>query len=231
MMKRSLRAVVLAGLMLLSGISYVDSQTLVESIAAIVGNEVVYLSDVENAVGDMRRAGNRTPIDELRCDVFQELLVSKLFMDQARIDSINVTEDAIEGDVNMRINDAIRQAGSEKALETYFKKSMIEIRRDIRKAMIEQQTIQEVRNNITKDLTITPNDVRKYYNAIPKDSLPVVPSRVQLSIIQLDPPDNEENKAEARQKLLNIRSEILAGKSFNVLAVMYSEDPGSASSG
>jgi peptidyl-prolyl cis-trans isomerase SurA len=221
------------GILLLSAVTSVDSQTLVESVAAIVGNEVIYLSEIENMVNDARRASNKSSIDvdQLRCQIFQEALISKLFMDQARIDSIIVTDDAVEGDVNLRINDAIRQVGSEKALETYFNKSMVEIKRDIRKSMVEQQTMEEVRNNITKTLAITPNDVRKYYNAIPKDSLPVVPSKVQLSIIQLDPPDNDENKAEARQKLLNIRSEILSGKSFNVCAVLYSEDPGSAASG
>ena len=128
------------------------------------------------------------------------------------------------------MNDAIRKAGSEKILEEYFKKSMVEIRRDIRKVLVEQPDCFEVQNNITADLAITPNDVKRYFANIPKDSLPVIPARVQLSIIQLDPPANEENKAEARQKLLDIRSQILAGKSFNVLAILYSED-GSASNG
>jgi peptidyl-prolyl cis-trans isomerase SurA len=195
-----------------------------------VGNEVVYLSDIENSASDLQRSGNRTPIGDLRCSVFQELLISKLFLDQARIDSIEVSEATVEGDLNMQINDAIRKAGSEKILEEYFKKSMVEIRRDIRKVLVENQIVSEVQNNITADLAITPNDVKRYFANIPKDSLPVIPARVQLSIIQLDPPANEENKAEARQKLLNIRSEILAGKSFNVLAILNSED-GSASNG
>ena len=104
-----------------------------------------------------------------------------------------------------RINEAIRTAGSEKALEDYFKKSMVEIRRDIRKALVEQQVVSEVQSSITSDLAITPNDVKRYFNTIPKDSLPVIPSKVQLSVIQLDPPNNEENKAEARQKLLDIQ--------------------------
>ncbi|NMC39324.1 MAG: hypothetical protein GYA41_13475 [Bacteroidales bacterium] len=216
-------------LIFVSGVSF--SQVVVESVVAIAGNEVVYLSDIENAVLDLRRNGDRTPIDVIRCRVLNELLISKMFLDQARIDSIEVTPDMVEGDLNMRINDAIRTAGSEKALEDYFRKSMIEIRRDIRKSLMEQQIIMEVRSNIVKDLTITPSDVRRFYNSIPKDSLPVVPARVQISIIQLDPPDNEANKAEARQKLLDIRGEILEGKSFNVLAVMYSEDPGSAANG
>jgi peptidyl-prolyl cis-trans isomerase SurA len=223
-MKKSKRLgfLVVAGLML--GILSSNAQMLVESIAAIVGNEVIYLSDIENGVLEKRRDNPRIPADEIRCRVFQELLVAKLFVDQARIDSIEVTGDAVEGDLNMQINEAIRTAGSESALENYFNKSMVEIRRDIRKALIENQVVSEVQNNITKNLAITPNDVKKYFNTIPKDSLPVIPSKVQLSIIQLDPPNNEENKAEARQKLLDIRSQILAGKSFNVLAIMNSED-------
>jgi peptidyl-prolyl cis-trans isomerase SurA len=230
MMKRSIRLAMLAGAGLMLGISVANSQVLVESIAAIVGNEEIYLSDIENGVLDIRRGGNRKPVEEIRCDVFQELLISKLFVDQARIDSIEVTDDMVESDLNMRMNDAIRQAGSEKALEDYFKKSMVEIRRDIREAMVEQQVVMEVQNSISADLIITPNDVKRYFNSIPRDSLPVIPSRVQISLIQLDPPKNEENKADARQKLLDIRSQILAGKSFNVLAIMYSED-GSAVSG
>ena len=231
MMKRIYRKGLCILIMLLSVVATANSQMLVESIAAIIGNEVVYLSDIENSVNDIRRGGDRTPVDDLRCRVFQELLISKLFLDQARIDSIEVNEETVEGDLNMRINEAIRQAGSEKALEDYFKKSMIEIRRDIRKVMVEQQIVSEVQGKLSENLSITPNDVKRYFASIPKDSLPIIPARVQISIIQLDPPDNEENKAVARQKLLNIRSEILAGKSFNVLAIMESEDPGTSSNG
>ena len=230
-MKRGLRFNLILVIVLLNGISETNSQVLVESVAAIVGNEVIYLSDAENAANDMRRSGNRGSVDQLRCSIFEELLISKLFLDQARIDSITITDDMVEGDLNMRMNDAIRQAGSEKALEDYFKKSMIEIRRDIRKALIEQQIVSEVQMKIAENISITPADLKKFVAGIPKDSLPVIPSKVQISIIQLDPPENEENKATARQKLLDIRSEILAGKSFNVLAVMYSEDPGSAING
>jgi peptidyl-prolyl cis-trans isomerase SurA len=229
-MKRIRRLGFLMAIGMICSISAANSQVLVESVAAIVGNEVVYLSDVENGVLDARRADSKTPVDEIRCRIFQELLIAKLFVDQARIDSIVVTDDAVEGDLNMRINDAIRQIGSEKALETYFNKSMIEIRRDIRKALVEQQVVSEVQNKIATGLSITPSDVKRYFNAIPKDSLPVIPARVQISLIQLDPPENEENKADARQKLLDIRSQILAGKSFSVLAIMYSED-GSATNG
>ena len=217
--------------MFLPGVFIANSQVLVESVAAIVGNEVIYLSDLENTIADARRNGNKTPIDQLRCMVFQQMLVSKLFVDQARIDSINVTDDAVEGDLNMRMNDAIRTAGSEEALVTYFKKSMIEIRRDIKKTLVEQQVVGEVQSKIAKNISITPAALKKYFSSLPKDSLPIVPAKYEISLIQLDPPSNEDNKAEARQKLLDIRSQILAGKSFSVLARLYSEDPVSAKDG
>ncbi len=218
-------------LLLLTGFASVRSQVLVESIAAIVGDEVVLLSDVENMVYDMRRQGSRKPVEQIRCEVFEELLISKLFLDQARIDSIIVTDDMVESDLNVRINEAIRQVGSEEALENYFRKSMVEIRRDIRKTLKEQQIAMEVQSSIAANLAVTPAELRRFFASIPNDSLPLIPSKVQVSIIQLDPPANEENKAEARQKLLDIRSEILEGKSFSVLAILNSEDPGSATNG
>ncbi|MDP3001602.1 MAG: peptidylprolyl isomerase [Bacteroidales bacterium] len=231
MMKRKLRfCLVIIGLFL-PGVLTVNSQKLVESVAAIVGNEVIYLSDLENTIADLRRSGNKTPVDQLRCNVFQEMLVSKLFIDQARIDSITVTDDAVEGELNMQMNDAIRQAKSEEALVAFFKKSIVEIRRDIKKTMLEQEVVREVQSKIAENITVTPAALKRFYSSLPKDSLPVIPAKYEISLIQVDPPANEDNKAEARQKLLDIRSQILAGKSFNVLSVMYSEDTESAKNG
>jgi peptidyl-prolyl cis-trans isomerase SurA len=231
MMKRGSKFFVAFACIALTGMSVVKSQVLVESVAGIVGNEVIYLSDIENQVADLKQRGNKLSIEDLRCEVLQQLLVSKLFLDQARIDSITVAENEVDGEVNARINDAIRKAGSEKTLEEVFHKGMVEIQRDIRKALVEQEIQAKVQRKIAENLKVTPTDLKKFVASIPKDSLPVIPSKVQISLIQLDPPNNEENKAEARQKLLDIRSQILAGKSFNILAMLYSEDPGSASNG
>jgi peptidyl-prolyl cis-trans isomerase SurA len=108
---------------------------------------------------------------------------------------------------------------------------MIEIRRDIKKTLLEQEIVREVQSKVAEKISVTPTALKKYYSSIPKDSLPVVPAKYQISIIQIDPPSNEDNKAEARQRLLDIRSQILAGKSFYTLAVMYSEDTESAKKG
>ncbi|MDX9812666.1 MAG: hypothetical protein RBU28_09775, partial [Bacteroidales bacterium] len=110
-MKKGLRHILIIVLLLNAGNSITFSQILVESVAALAGNEVIYLSDIENMVNDLRRNGNKTAVAELRCSVLQDALISKLFLDQARIDSITVADDVVEGEVNMRINDVIRQAG------------------------------------------------------------------------------------------------------------------------
>jgi peptidyl-prolyl cis-trans isomerase SurA len=231
MMNKKFRLVLVLTGLFLPGLFVASAQVLVESIVATVGNEIIYLSDIENTIADARRSGNKTPNEVMRCNVFQEMLISKLFLDKARLDSIVVSDDAVESDLTSRLNDAVRRAGSEQALVDYFKKSIFEIKRDIRKSLIEQETVREVQGKITEHLAITPGDVRKFFNSIPKDSLPVIPARYEIGIVQLDPPSGEENKAEARQKLLDIRSQILAGKSFSVLAIMYSEDPESAKKG
>lgn len=203
-----------------------NGQKLIESVAGIVGNERILLSDIEGQVLQMRNSGNRMPVQELRCLIFEEAVKQKLFMDQARIDSIIVTPDQVEGELNMRLNYYINQAGSEKVLEEAYSKSIIEIKSDLRDMLIESQTINQVQSGIAEGITITPAEVKKYYNNRPKDSL--VPAMVELSIIQIDAPQNEENILIARQRILDLRSEILGGKSFEVMARLYSEDEGSA---
>jgi len=209
----------------------VTAQQVVESVAAVVGNEVIYLSEIEGQVVQLKAERDPTPIEQLRCRVFEDQLIQKLFLDQARIDSIVVSSESVESDLNSRLTDYIRRAGSEQALETYFNKSMAEIRKDLREMLTNQYIVQETQGTIAKDITVTPEEVRKFYNTIPRDSLTLVPRKVQLSLLSVQPPDMEASKAEVRQRLLDLRSQIINGKSFSALAILYSEDPGSAPRG
>lgn len=206
-------------------------QQVVESIVGIVGNEVIYLSDVEGQVVQLKAERDPTPVDQLRCRVFEDLLIQKLFLDQARIDSVEVSPETVEADLSSRLTDYIRRAGSEQALESYFNKSMAEIRKDLREMLTNQYIVQETQGKIAQNITVTPEEIRKYFNTIPKDSLPLVPRKVQLSIISVEPPDMEASKAEVRQRLLDLRSRIINGESFSTLAILYSEDPGTAPKG
>ncbi len=206
-------------------------QQVVESIVGVVGNEVVYLSDIEGQVVQLKAERDPTPVDMLRCRVFEDQLIQKLFLDQARIDSIVVSPESVEADLSSRLTDYIRRAGSEQALETYFNKSMAEIRKDLREMLTNQYIVQETQGTIAQNITVTPDEIKKYFNSIPKDSLPLVPRKVQLSIISVEPPDMEASKAEVRQRLLELRSRIINGESFSTLAILYSEDPGTAPKG
>ncbi len=212
-------------------ISALSAQQIVESIVAVVGNEVIYLSDVEGQVVQLKAERDPTPVDELRCRVFEDQMIQKLFLDQARIDSIEVSPENVEADLNSRLTEYIRRAGSEQALETYFNKSMAEIRKDLREMLTNQYIVQETQGTIAQNITVTPAEIKKFYNTIPKDSLPLVPRKVQLSIITVEPPDMEASKAEVRQRLLDLRSRIINGESFSTLAILYSEDPGTAPRG
>jgi peptidyl-prolyl cis-trans isomerase SurA len=206
-------------------------QQIVESIVGIVGNEVIYLSDVEGQVLQRKAEKDPTPIEKLRCLVFEDLLIQKLFLDQARLDSVEVSPENVEADLNSRLADYVRRAGSEQNLENYFNKIMAEIKKDLREMLTNQYIIQETQGTIAQNIIITPEEIRDYYKTIPEDSLPLVPRKVELSIITVEPPDIEESKAEVRQRLLDIRSRVVNGESFRTLAVLYSEDPGSAPNG
>ena len=165
-----------------------SSQYLIDEVSAIIGDETVFLSDVENMVIQQVTMGDRRSIERIRCEVFEDLMVQLLFLDQARIDSIEISSDDINRMLNERLNDFVLRAGSEENLEQYFKKSMVEIRRDLRPMMENQQLAAQVQNNLAMDITITPEEVKRFYESVPADSLPLMPARVEISIIQIDPP-------------------------------------------
>jgi peptidyl-prolyl cis-trans isomerase SurA len=222
--------ILISALLMLAGYSAAGQQV-VESIVGVVGNEVIFLSDIEGQVVQLKAERDPTPVDQLRCRVFEDQLIQKLFLDQARIDSIEVSPESVEADLSSRLTDYIRRAGSEQALETYFNKSMAEIRKDLREMLTNQYIVQETQGTIAQNITVTPDEIKKYFTSMPKDSLPLVPRKVQLSIISVEPPDMESSKAEVRQRLLELRSRIINGESFSTLAILYSEDPGTAPKG
>nr|MCU0366917.1 peptidylprolyl isomerase [Bacteroidales bacterium] len=224
------KIIILVALMAFAGYSAAGQQ-IVESIVGIVGNEVIYLSDIEGQVLQRKAEKDPTPIEQLRCLVFEDQLIQKLFLDQARLDSVEVSPENVEADLTSRLSEYVRRAGSEQALENYFNKSMAEIKKDLREMLTNQYIIQETQGTIAQTITVTPEEIRDYYKTIPEDSLPLVPRKVELSIITVEPPDIEDSKAEVRQRLLDLRSRVVNGESFRTLAVLYSEDPGSAPNG
>lgn len=216
-------------LFLLSGTSAQKARML-DQVVAIVGEEIVMQSDIENQVLQLR-AQNYYGGGDLKCTVLEDLLVQKLLLNQAALDSIDVSMTQVEQELEMRLRYFIRQVGSQQKLEEYYNKSLQEIKEDFRPIIYDQKLTENMQREIFSGIKVSPREVRDYYKSLPKDSIPMVNAEMKISQIVLYPPDDHESKMRAREKLLELRERILNGERFSTLAVLYSEDPGTASKG
>ncbi len=199
---------------------------IVDEVVAVIGERKVLYSDVEQSYVQMKAEAE---VDQnTRCEILKDLMVQKLLVHQAEIDSVIVSESQVESELASRLRYFINVIGSEQKLEAYFGKSIIEIKEDLRDDIREQITASTMRNTITQDISVTPSEVRTYFRNLPEDSIPFVDAEVEYNLIALYPKTGDDAIFEAREKLLGLRERILNGESFAALAVIYSEDEGSA---
>lgn len=203
---------------------------MIDQVVAIVGSKPVKQSDVESMYLQQRMQG--MPVQgDMKCGIFEQLLTQKLLTNQAEVDSLVIEPAEIDRELDRRLSVFIGQAGSQKNLEEYFKKSIYEIKDDMRKSLYEQMLAEKMQGEILKDMKITPSEVRSFYNKLPKDSIPLINGQAEIAQIAMYPPYNEETISELRQKLLDLRKRVLDGENFRTLAVLYSEEPGAARTG
>ncbi len=204
---------------------------ILDRVIAVVGNQVVLTSEVEEQYFQMQARGMYPRRDE-KCRIFEDLLFQKMLIVQAAIDSVEVTEKQVETEVDSRIRQFIQQIGSERALEEYFGKSIAEIRESFMDPIRDQLLARRMQGEITKDIKITPSEVKRYFSEIPKDSLPIIDATYEMAQIQKKPEMTKDEEKVLRDKLSGIRKRIVEdGESFQTLAVLYSEDPGSSRNG
>jgi peptidyl-prolyl cis-trans isomerase SurA len=225
-MVSSLRNFTFLVLILPSLISAQD-KVVVDKIVAVVGGNAVLQSDIENQYIQMQAQHQRTD----RCEVFENFLIQKLMVNQAKVDSIEVNDASVESQLENRMKYFIDQAGSKEKLEAYFNRSIFQIKEDMRVSLKEQMIMQKMQGEITGSTKITPTEVEEFYNNLPKDSIPSVNSMVEYMQICKYPPYAEQSKFEVKKKLLELRKRILDGEKFSTLAYLYSEDPGTARNG
>ena len=203
---------------------------IVDKTIAVVGGETILLSDIEAEVQQMRATGAGSDRD-LRCEVLENMLDAKIFLMQARIDSLTVNNDMVQGNLAQRIDWFRTQLGGDEEMEKYFGKPLYKLRQEWQKALEEQSlTEQERMESAGKMPEVTPHDVKQYMDATDPEDLPVVPVKYQLSQICLYP-DREKAAMAVKEKLLSLRERIMNGEKFSTLARIYSEDPGSARRG
>ncbi len=197
---------------------------------AVVGDKILLRSDIEKQYVQFTAQGMETG-ENTRCLIFDQLLMQKLMLNQADLDSVTVPDAQVEGELDRRMRYYIRQIGSEEQLEAYFHSSIRQLKMEFREMIHDQLLVQTMQSKVSKDITATPNDVRSYFESIPSDSLPYIDAEMEIAQIVRNPPVSAEEKKEVRAKLEEFRTKILAGEDFAVYAALYSQDQGSAKKG
>ncbi len=207
-------------------------KNVVDKIVAVVGEEIILKSDIENAFLQEQGRGLISSSSDFKSELLEQQLIQKLLMAQAQVDSISVTEEEVENALSSQIDYFISNIGSQERLEKYFGKSLQEIKDDMRSPMREKLITEQMQQKIVEKIRTTPSEIRNYFKKIPKDSLPDMPDRFELQQIVLQPNISDAEKERVRERLREFRDKILKGEeSFNTLAVFYSEDKESATRG
>ncbi len=206
-----------------------QEKKVIDKIVGIVGKQTILLSDIENQALQYRAQGYYS--SNIGCEVFEDMLYSKLLVNQSVLDSVEVSDGEIDSELERRINYFINQIGSEEKLEEYYKKPIREIKDEFREIIKEQLISQRMMGTITADIKVTPQEVRSFYKNIPADSLPVVNTEFELGQISVKPKIEETEILRVTDRLREFKDRITKGENFATLAVLYSEDPGSATKG
>jgi peptidyl-prolyl cis-trans isomerase SurA len=203
----------------------------IDQVVWVVGDEAILKSEVENVRQEMLINGNRFDGDPY-CLIPEQIAVQKLFLHQSKIDSIDVPLSTVSREVEGQLNKAILYYGSREKLEEYEGKTFNELRNDMRDRMRENEIVRKTQEKIIGDIRLTPSEVRNYYAGLPKDSLPFIPTTVEVQIMTMQPVTPLKEIDEVKAKLRDFTDRINKGEtSFSILAVMWSEDPESAKKG
>ena len=201
----------------------------IDEVIAVVGDKAVLKSDIENQYYQYR--SQYVNEAQPKCLILENLLFQKILLHQAEIDSIEVPETEVEANLARRIDYFIKQVGSQEKLEEYFGKTILEIKSDFKSDMRDQMIIEKMRNEITKNVRVTPEEIKDYFTHLPADSLTLYPKQYVLEHIVKQPVISDEERWRIRKKLNEFRDRIKNGEKFSTLAVLYSEDPGTAAKG
>lgn len=205
-------------------------QGVVDKSIAVIGNELITLSDIENEVQMMTAQGHGSDRN-IRCEVLESMMQSKLFLMQARVDSLKVNSDMVEAELSQRLDQVRTGLGGDEQVADYFGKPLYKLRQEWRNQLEEQSLTQQEQVEIAKKIPeITPYDVKQYMDSVDVNDLPMIPTKYKMSQICIYP-DREAAAMAVKEKLLSIRERIINGEKFSMLARLYSEDPGSARKG
>ena len=212
--------------LLLASVSAFGQNNVIDEVVWVVGDEAILKSDVENERLNAQYEGRKFDGDPY-CIIPEQLAVQKLFLHQAELDSVEVTEQEVLTELEWRINYLIDQIGSKEKMEEYYNKTSTQIREMIRENIRNEKTVRKMQQEIIGDIKIVPADVRRYFKNLPQDSIPFVPTQVEVQIITMEPKIPQEEIERVKKALRDYTDQVNKGEiAFSTLARLYSEDEG-----
>ncbi len=200
----------------------------IDEVAWVVGDGPIWRSEIEEAYSQLQYENQKLQGDPY-CVIPERLAIEKLYLHQADMDTVEVAESAVSAQVESRLNYFIANLGSREKVEEYFRKSMPELRSELAETIRNMSRIRQVQESLTKDVKVTPSEVRKYYDNLPADSVPYIPLQVEVQLITVNPVIPREEIEAVKARLRGFADKVNSGESdFSTLAVLYSEDDGSA---
>lgn len=221
---------VLVGLIILGITNIYAQKKVLDKVVAVVGDNIILKSELDQQYAQYLVQGNK-PDESTLCMFLQNMLSQKLLSQQAVLDSITVTEEDVDGEVNRRMRVMTSRAGGQERLEGFLGRSIIQYKDEIRPEIQEQLVAQKMQAKITEKVEVTPLEVKRFYGAIKKDSLPNFGTEVEIGQLVVYPQLNKGEKEIYKDKLEALRLRVKSGDSFSTLARLYSQDPGSAREG
>jgi peptidyl-prolyl cis-trans isomerase SurA len=216
--------------LLLTLTSFSLSAQSIDKIEAVLGDEIVLTSEIESQYLQYLSQGN-IKSTEIRCQIVEDLLFQKLLVNQAKLDSLVVSNDEVEDEVNKRLSYFETQLGSVQKVEDYFGKSKANIKLELGKVIKDQFMAQKMQTKLTSSLKVTPAEVKESYALLSDAEIPTMPTQVEVAQIVIKPEITDDQKDNIREKLNNFRDRVYNGEDFKMLATLYSDDPGSAIKG
>ena len=209
-------------------LSAVAQDNVIDEIVWVVGDDAILRSDIETQRLYMLNEGQRFDGDPY-CVIPEQLAIQKLYLNQAKIDSITANENQVIQSVDQWMNMAVNQMGSREKLEEYMGKKFSQIKEERKETVREQQIVQQMQQKLIGEIKLTPAEIRKYFNQLPQDSLPTIPTTVEVQIVTMEPKIPFEETDAIKARLRDFTEQVNAGKmEFSTLARLYSEDPGSS---
>ena len=202
----------------------------IDRVEAIIGDEILLSSEIETQYLQYLSQGNVESFS-IKCEIIEDLLFQKLLVNQANVDSVEISDEEVRSEINKRINYFESQLGSISKVENYFGKSIVEIKNELTEIVKDQFLAQRVQSSISNEISITPSEVRSFFRKLPAEEIPEIPTKLELIQIIINPIISQAQKDKLRERLNIFRDRVYNGEDFQMLATLYSDDPVSASKG